>query len=33
MQATLTPEEREMFKVLVVDYDAASSPGRDLSSA
>ena len=29
MQATLTPEEREMFKALVVDYHAAWSPGHD----
>lgn len=29
MQATLTPEEREMFKALVVNYHAAWSPGHD----
>ena len=29
MQATLTSEEREMFKALVVDYHSAWSPGRD----
>lgn len=29
MQAVLTPEEIEMFKALVVDYNAAWSPGHD----
>jgi hypothetical protein len=29
MQTTLTPEESEMFKALVVDYHAAWSPGHE----